>query len=285
VTASGVGLGAGEGAPGGRPREHRRAETIEPAERDRVRGARLVASYAAAVLLPLAVAACLVPFREDHARVTAIVLVLPVLVVAAIGTTGPAVVGALAAGLAYDFLLARPHYRLAIDDPDDVVAMVTLVVAGLLAGLQSLRLVRARARNVARRRELVHLIRLVDAAGEPEGRGSLEEEACRRRTDLLDLEGCRWVAGAGHGAAEGGLAGATPVLLPTGWILGYVSELNEDRATLPPEVELPACVDGHEVGRFVLTSKPGHVSSVEERAVAAAIGSVYALAGAVRQAR
>ena len=131
--------------PARRPKRSH-AELDEPGGRSRVPSRRRAVAYVLAVALPAVVAAAMIPVHADHGRTTAIVLVVPVVAVAALGATGPAVVAALSAGLSYDFFLTEPYYRLAIDDSDDVVAAVTLVVVGLIVGVLSSRLVRFTAR-------------------------------------------------------------------------------------------------------------------------------------------
>ncbi|HEX6416931.1 MAG TPA: DUF4118 domain-containing protein [Acidimicrobiales bacterium] len=253
--------------PARRPRRQR-PETAEPGERGVLGAPRLLAAYALAVVLPVATAAALVPVRDDHGRTTAIVLVLPVVVVAVLGATGPAVVAALAAGLAYDVLLTEPYHHVVISDTDDVVAALTLVAVALAVGLLSSRLIRLTARDTARRGELRHLLAFAHAATTPRTDAELTTEACRDIAAVLGLRECRWQPGY-HGTAA-------PVLQPTGEISGYLTGLEADRAQLPPRVELPAVAGTVELGRFVLTSTGDHASSVEERLTAATIAALFA---------
>ena len=108
--------------------------------------------------LPVVTAIALIPVRVDHARVALLVLVLPVVLVALLGTTGPAIVAAACAVLAFDFFLAEPYYSFAIEDADEIVAAATLFVVALVVGVLNARLVRARIRDSARRDELRNLI-------------------------------------------------------------------------------------------------------------------------------
>ncbi len=257
--------GTGTGTSRSRP------ETLTPGERARIPARRLALAYALAVALPLASAAALIPLRASHGRALAIVLVIPVVVVAALGATGPALIAALSAGAGYAVLLTPPYYRFAFDKPDDRVATLILVAVGVAVGVLNSLLVGARTGNAARRSELEHLLRFASEVTGPRSSEQLTTSACDHLSAVLHLSGCRWQPGPRTGA--GG-----PVLLPTGGIMGYLKDLNPDRAQLPQGLELPATSGGHEMGRFVLTPEPGQVVSYEERLTAATIATMYAAA-------
>ncbi|MET0911088.1 MAG: DUF4118 domain-containing protein, partial [Ilumatobacteraceae bacterium] len=139
---------------GNAERSRERPETIHPGERSRFSVRRRVTAYVLAVLLPIAVGVAMIPFRVDHGRVAVLVLVIPVVVVALLGATGPAIVAAATAALVYDLVLVEPYYSLAIEDADEVVAAVTLLVVGVVVGVLSARLVRLSVRESTRRDEL-----------------------------------------------------------------------------------------------------------------------------------
>lgn len=244
-----------------------RPETFHPGERSRVPARRRATAYALAVVAPVAVAAAMIPFRVDHGRVAVLVLVLPVLLVALLGATGPAIVAAVCAVLAYDFLLSEPYYSLAIDDTDDLVAAVTLLIVAVVVGVLSARLVRLRAQESRRRDELEQLVSFIRAYSERTDSADLVDVACAHITAVLNLTGCVWQPG--KNVATG------PVLLADGSLMGPILELNSDRAVLPARLELAVWRDGVQLGRFELTSAPHNVVSFEERAVAAAIAQLY----------
>lgn len=271
-------FGSPSGPPSGgrRPGPHlgtgrSRPETLTPGERARIPARRLAVAYALAVVLPLLSAAALIPLRASHGRALAIVLVIPVVVVAALGATGPALIAALSAGAGYAVLLTPPYYRFAFDKPDDRVATLILVGVGVAVGVLNSLLVGARTGNAARRSELEHLLRFASEVTGPRSSEQLTTSACDHLSAVLHLSGCRWQPGPRTGASG-------PVLLPTGGIMGYLKDLNPDRAQLPQGLELPATSGGHEMGRFVLTPEPGQVVSYEERLTAATIATMYAAA-------
>jgi Domain of unknown function (DUF4118) len=251
------------GPPTRPPRD--RPETIEPGERTRQPANKRIIAYALAVALPAITAALLIPLRQDHTRTLAIIMVVPVVAVALLGATGPALTAAVAAGLAYDVLLTQPYHHIVIDDTDELIAAVTLIAVGLAVGVLSSRLVRLTARASIRRDEISHL---ADFAGSTARGGDLVDEACRHITEILDLQSCRWQPG--HHGGDG------PVLLDSGGIMGYLTSLNPDQATLPRGLELTAMTGDTEIGRFILSPKPGHVTSLEERRTAATIATIFA---------
>jgi K+-sensing histidine kinase KdpD len=244
---------------------------------------RTLVAYLLAIVLPVLVGLVAVPWRDDHSTTIAIVLVLPVVAVAVLGATGPAVVAALSAGLTYDVLFTEPYQRLTIDDPDDVVATIALVVVGLAVGLLSSRLARLSARAATRRVEVQELIEFMGATAAAPTAAALADEACARITTVLGLVDCRW-----DPEARG--ATSAPVILPDGNLMGFMADLDPDRAKLPRRLELPAVAGTAEFGRFLLTGDRGRIVSYEERLTAAAIATLFASAlaggrlGAVRGA-
>jgi hypothetical protein len=256
------------GPPNRPPRQ--RPETVEPGERAQVSRRRLAGAYVLALTLPAVTAAALIPFRADHGRAMAIILVVPVVLVATLGATGPAVVAALSAGLAYDVFLTEPYNRFVIDDPDDITAAIILVLVGLVVGVLNSRLVRTSARDAARRVELDHLLTFAQTTTTHPDETRLVADACAHISAVLDLEDCRWRGGY-HGRA-----GA--VLLPDGNVIGDLGGLEPDRARLPRDLELPARAGDTELGRFILTPRRGSVASFEERRTAATIAQLFASA-------
>lgn len=245
-----------------------RGETRQPGERSRIPVRRRIAAYVLAIVLPSAVAAAMIPLRADHGRVAVVVLVVPILIVAILGATGPAVAAALCAALSYDLLLTEPYYHLKIDDPDEIVAAVALAAVGMVVGVLNARLVRIAARDAARRQQILHLVDFMSIATRSHTEEHLAAAACEHIAGVLHLRQCRW-APRYHGDAG-------PVLLSDGNIMGFVTALNPDRATLPNDLELPAHVGATELGRFILTPTAHHLASHEERRTAASIASLFA---------
>jgi K+-sensing histidine kinase KdpD len=244
-----------------------RYEPLEPGQRLPVAWRRLGVACALAIALPAILAVAAVPLRDDHGPTVAVVLVVPVVAVALLGGTGPAVLAALSAGLAYDLLLTQPYNRLVIHDPDDVVATIVLVLVGLTVGVASGRLSRSKARATTRQAELRHLVRFLDTVRDDVGPDELSRAACEHITALLGLQTCQW--------SPGQRSSDIPLLLPDGNLLAAETALNADRAKLPGQLELAGMAGPGQLGRFVLTADPDRIVSYEERLVAAVIASLF----------
>lgn len=258
---------AGDLRPGHQT-QRQRGEAVDPGARARVPQRRLVAAYVLAILLPLVTALVLVPFREDHSTTAAIVLVVPVVIVATFGAAGPSVLAALASALAFDLFLIEPYNTLAVDDPDEVVAVAALLVVGLIVSWLSSRVVQLGATASGRSNELDHVLQFSQAAVTTKDPMQLIDQAVEHITAVLDLESCRWEPGR-H-------AGPEPVLLTSGQLMGYLNDLNPDRAQLPPVCVLPVAEEDERPGNFILTPRRGSISSLEERRTAAAIARIAA---------
>ncbi len=247
-----------------------RPETIGPGERARLSRNRRVLASALAVVLPPLTAVALVPLRDDHGPVVALAMVVPVVVVGTLGALGPALLAAFIAGLSYDLAFTRPYGHVAIDDPDDIVTTVVLVAVALAVGVLCSRLVRTRASDAVRSREVDALVRFARTAVTERDGTVLVDDACATLCGLLGLRQCRWQPG------HRGVAG--PVLLPGGALMGSLGALSRDRAVLPTGMEIPAVVADREIGRFVVVPDPRLAVSIEERRAALAVVSLFAVA-------
>jgi len=252
------------------PDSRPRLLTAEPGERERPEAGRRQLGYLIAIGLPIAVALTLIPLREDHAGTAAVVMVVPVVIAASVGATGPAIVAALVAGLAYDVFLTEPYQHIAMNDADDIAAAITLVLVGLVVGVLASRNVHLAARSVRRRAELRHLIAFSRSSVAGRANDDLQAEACERIADLLNATHCRWVAAPPHAGV--------PLLLTDGNVMGPVASLGTDRAKLPTQVVLPAYAGSTIVGHFDIVSSKDRVTSFEERMTAAVIASLFAAA-------
>lgn len=159
----------------------------------------------------------------------------------------------------------------------DVAAAITLAIVAVIVGVLSSRLAHLVAKNTTRRNELRYLVSFIHVADTAKSIDDLSDQVCVYLTDLLGLRTCEWLPGMQDGGG--------PVLLPTGALMGSVSALNPDRAVLPAHLELPVDVGRKRLGHLVLTSRPDHRTSVEERLTAATIATVFAQAAEAIQAR
>lgn len=250
-------------------RERRRALTIEPTERHPLGALRTRRAYVAAVIAPVAVAAALIPLRDELDQSTALILVVPVVLVALAGGIGPGLLASLSATLSFDVFLTRPYFGLAIHADDDIVAAVTLLIVGALIGRMASRLARVDTRAVIRRRTLDRLTAFIqDVADGESDDGALLAATAESISRILGLAGCEWQPRTGPSTA--------PTILPNGQLMAYLVDLGEDRAQLPDRTELPVTSPDREFGRFVLHPTRDHDVSIEERRTAAAVARLLA---------
>jgi K+-sensing histidine kinase KdpD len=107
------------------------------------------------VALPIA----LLEFLRSHLSQTtiALILVLPVVLVAVTQGRGPALYASVLAGLSFNFFFIGPFYSFFINRPQDVVAFLVFVTAAVLVGQLSSRLEKRVALTETQRKELVHV--------------------------------------------------------------------------------------------------------------------------------
>jgi len=240
------------------------------------------ASAALAAIAPIAVAALLVPLR-DNVVSTNLALILVIFVVLG-GVVAGRLGGALAAitaALSFDFFLTKPYLSLHVDKADDVETTILLLIVGLIVGQIAVRTQLHREAAARGRSEISRLSRIANLVARGEDPADVLLAAQAELTDLLDLESCRFEA------------------LPTGVPLprlertGAVTGQREWRfaghvLALPAEgVELPVLSQGRQIGRFVMTPHPDVGAPLEARVVGVAIadqvGSVLSRTGATSE--
>ena len=116
------------------------------------------------VLAVLAIALCTVlfiPGRDVFAKGQwALLYLLVILLVASVAGTGPALLAAVLAFLAWNFFLLPPYHTFAIRDPKDWLSLVAFLVVGVIVGIQAGRMREREARALAREKETAALNRL-----------------------------------------------------------------------------------------------------------------------------
>ena len=141
--------------------------------------------YFAALLLTAAVTGviALVRLASDVPNVSMLYL-LAVLASAALFGSGPAILSAVAAFLAFNFFFIHPEFTFTVADEDQWVALGLLLVTGIVTGQLAASL-RERARETERReREATVLYDVVRLMGDPELERALTSVAERLRTEL-----------------------------------------------------------------------------------------------------
>jgi K+-sensing histidine kinase KdpD len=224
---------------------------------DRFRPYRDPIAFAAALVLPLGVAALLVPFREDFANTaSALILVAVIVAVAALGNRFSGFVATVGATLWFDVFLTEPYERLAITHRPDIETAVCLFMVGIIVTELA---ARSRHHHASATEEgdyvgLIYEVSELVASGAPAT--EVREQVCSALVDLLHLRACRYEMRLEHDAH----------VLLGGRVWGV------ERMGLPgPEIELLVQNRGQILGRFVLTPTPGYEVPLQPRVVAVAL--------------
>ncbi|MEJ8642052.1 DUF4118 domain-containing protein [Streptomyces sp. MS1.HAVA.3] len=226
------------------------------------------AALLAGLVAPFLVALVLVPFRTEFSATNeALIMVVVVVAVAALGTRAGGALAALSAAAWFDFFLTRPYGQFAIDNGEEIQTAVLLLVVGLIVSQLAVRVRRLRTVVVA---DAAHITSLRGSARLAEDGGSPEEvvDYVRRElVDLLGLRGCRF--------QYGSLIGHLPRLEHDGglWLRGG-NRITKYAEWPDGETELRVFGGGHYYGRFLLDPLPGRPLPPEEaRLVAVALAA------------
>ncbi|MFK0292508.1 DUF4118 domain-containing protein [Streptomyces sp. NPDC090442] len=224
---------------------------------------RAQTALAAALLLPPAVSAALLPFRDWMSNTNAaLVLVVVVVAVAVLGHRLAGALAALSAAVWFDFFLTRPYEQFAITKSADIVTAVLLLAVGvtvsqLAAHTRELKVIAITDDDYLA--QIHHTARLVETAAGPD---MVVDHVRRQLVGLLGLSGCRFEYGT--------LIGHPPRLLEDGSIAWGRRHWDADRDGLPEDepVELRVSHGGHFHGRFMLQGAPGSAPPLGARLVA-----------------
>jgi hypothetical protein len=101
---------------------------------------RQLLELVAAIVLPVAVGAALVPFRSNIAPATAaLAMAVAVSLIAALSNRLGGVVAAVAAALSFDFFFTKPYGSLSISSAPEIETAILMLVCGLIVGQLSAR--------------------------------------------------------------------------------------------------------------------------------------------------
>ena len=203
---------------------------------------------------------------------TALIFMVLVVAVAALGGRAAGAITAVASVMSYDFFHTEPYLSMAIESRDDIETTVLLLVAGLLVGTIASKGRSARHRETATRVEVRRVHRVAEATATGRPPMAVLDVAQDEITALLDLAAC-WFEPVPYTDDP-----ARPRLGRNGAIQAQSSfRFRRDRDgrtgfELPPEgVELQVLARGHHVGRFVLVPNPHTATTVDERLITVAI--------------
>ena len=209
----------------------------------------------------------------------ALVLMIVVVAVAALGGRAAGIVTALAAVASFDFFHTKPYLSLAIDSRDDVETALLLLVAAVMVGTIASWGRSGHRRAGTARSEVKRIHRVAEAAVNGTAPADVIAIAQGELCELLSLHEARFEA----------LPTTDLRVLPRigrNGTVEAVHDLHHRYGRLPdgaggfelPEqgVELPVLARGQHIGRFLLSPTHGVAVSLEQRLVAVAIADQVA---------
>ncbi len=216
----------------------------------------------AALLAPPAVAAVLLPLRT-HVSNTDIALVLVVVVVAvsALGSRLAGAVAALSAAVWFDFFFTKPYETFSISKSADIRTAVLLLLVGLTVSQLAARARRLEVVAITDTRYLGQLHEAAALAQRPGSANLVVDHVARQLVDLLQLRGCRF--------EYGKLTGHPPRLTQDGAVVIGPRTVDVDKHGMPDEeIELRALGNGRYYGRYMMSPNPDARPSLQARLVA-----------------
>lgn len=231
------------------------------------------AAIAAAVVVPLALAAILLPWRGSWSNTNvALLLVVAVVAVAAAGNRAAGALAAVSAAAWFDFFFTQPYERFTIRHSADVTTFVLLLVVGVAVSQLAAWARHLKAVTVADAGYLARITRTAALSKTASSPAEVVEHVRKELTGLLGLRDCRFEYGV--------LLGQPPRLEPDGTVLTRYGHWPADESGLPEqEIELRAFGNGQYYGRFMMTPKPGSRPPSQARLTAVTLAELagYAL--------
>jgi Domain of unknown function (DUF4118) len=220
------------------------------------------AAVVAAVLLPLGAAVALLPLRSSWSNTNmALVLVVAVVAVAAIGNRLAGALAAVSAAAWFDFFYTVPYDRFTIAQAADIRTAVLLLVVGVAVSQLAARARRLQVIAITDARYLAVIHGTAELTQTARSPATVVDHVRDQLVDLLDLAGCRFEYGA--------LLGHPPRLEPDGSVIVGHHRYDVEESGLPQEeIELRTFGNGQYYGRFMLRPKPNSRPSRQARLVA-----------------
>ena len=164
------------------------------------------------LLGPLAGALILLPWRADLANTNvALILVVIVVAVAAIGSRIAGALAAVSSFAWFDFFFTRPYERFSIASAADITTAFLLLLVGLAVSQLAARARRMRVLAITDAGYLELIRRAGELASSARSPDAVVDHVRQALVGLLDLESCRF--------EYGSLLGQPPRLQPDGTVL------------------------------------------------------------------
>ena len=236
----------------------------------------------AALAAPVAAAAILLPFRASWSNTNvAMLLVVVVVGVAAIGNRVAGAVAAVSAAVWFDFFFTVPYYRFTIRGSADITTAVLLLAVGVAVSQLAARARRLQVIAITDAGYLAQIHQTASLTQTARSPDAVADHVREQLIGLLDLEGCRF--------EYGSLLGHPPRLEPDGTVIAGHGKWDVEESGLPgEEIELRTFGNGQYYGRFMMKPKPGSKPSLQARLVAVTLadqaGRAFSATAATRAA-
>jgi hypothetical protein len=226
------------------------------------------AAIAAALAAPIAAAAALLPFRASWPNTNvALLLVVVVVGVAALGNRLAGGLAAVGAAVWFDFFFTLPYGQFTIARAADITTFVLLLGVGLAVSQLAAWARRLKVITITDARYLALIHQTAALAQAPRAADLITGHVRDELTSLLDLRECRYEPGI--------LLGHPPRLEPDGTIWTSGGRWDTETVGLPAgETELRVLSNGQYLGRFMLTPRPGSRPPLQARLVAATLADL-----------
>jgi hypothetical protein len=219
-------------------------------------------AIAAALAAPIAAVAILIPFRASWSNTNvALLLVVVIVGVAAIGNRVAGALAAVWAAVWFDFFFTQPYYRFTIRRSADVTTVILLLLTGIAVSQLAARARRLKVVAITDADYLAQIHQTASLAKSALAPDVVVELVKKQLIDLLGLQGARFEYGT--------LMGHPPRLGPDGTVTVGGSSWDVQLSGLPAEeIELRTYGNGQYYGRFMLRATPGSQPSLQARLVA-----------------
>lgn len=158
---------------------------------------RVQAAIAAALAAPLAAAAVLLPFRASWPNTNvALLLVVVVVAVAALGNRVAGVIAAIGAAVWFDFFFTLPYERFTIRSSADVTTFALLLAVGVAVSQLAAYARRLKVVAITDARYLAQIHQAATLTQTARSPDAVVEHVRQQLPGLLDLQECRFEYGA-----------------------------------------------------------------------------------------
>ena len=235
-----------------------------------VKGTRDLVAVGVSVAAPAAVAAALIPARDQIGGVNvALVLAVVVVAVAAWGHRLTALLAAASAAVCFDVLHTRPYYSFSITQRNDAITTALLLIVGIAVGELAVWSRKQQAAAAAGSEDIARMHGVGDLVADGRPLDQVILAVAYELRHLLCLKACRFHSGLTTTARARIERDGEVVLHDVHWDV-------ENMGLPGKEVVLPVQWGDFVFGRYVLVPTPGEPISRQRRLVAVALSDQVA---------